>query len=323
MGSKLVPRLLESGYSVRVLDLYLYGKQTLSAVRENDSLHELQGDIRDEDVLREAVTGCEVVIHLACISNDPSVELDPALSRSINYDGFKSLVRISKASGVRRFIFASSGSVYGVTDHHNVTEEHELIPVSLYNKYKAMCERVLQEAQDDQFGTITVRPATIYGFSPRQRLDLTVNLLTNQAVNLSRITVFGGDQMRPNLHIDDMVDLYLLLVEAPLSKISGEIFNAAYDNFSVAETARVVKSVVEPEMPENGTVEIVRTDSNDIRSYHLCSDKIQRQLGFVPKRGIERGVSDLLKAFRDGRLPSPLDDMRYYNIRTMKTIGLE
>jgi len=323
VGAVLVPRLLEEGYDVRVLDLYIYGEQALDAVRGNERLHEIEGDIRDERLLRQAIAGCDGIIHLACISNDPTVELDPELSRSINFDAFKSLVRLCKESGVQRFIFASSGSVYGVTDNNNVTEEHDLVPVSLYNKYKGMCESFLLEEQDNDFATTIVRPATIYGFSPRQRLDLTVNLLTTQAVNLPRITVFGGKQMRPNIHIVDMVDLYLLLIKAPLAKTSGEIFNAAYDNYSVAETADIVKSVVETEMPDKGAIDIIVTDSTDIRSYHLCSDKVQRQLGFVPRRGIEHGVRDLIQAFRDGMLPNPLDDIRYYNIKTMKVIGLQ
>lgn len=323
VGSVLVPRLLAEGYRVRVLDLYIYGDDTLDAVKDNPNLEQVKGDLRDEALVQRAVDGCEAVIHLACISNDPSVELDPDLSRTINYDAFVSLVRICRDSGVRRFVFASSGSVYGVSDDPNVTEEHPLVPVSLYNKYKAMCEPVLLEAQSPAFTTVTVRPATICGYSPRQRLDLTVNILTTHAVHAGKITVFGGSQMRPNIHMQDMIDLYVMLLQLPDEKIAGEIFNAAYDNFSVAETAEIVKRVVEAEMPDRAGLPIVTTPSDDIRSYHISSAKIRRVLGFTPSRGIEDGAKDLVTAFREGRLQDPMNNVRYYNIRMMKQIGLK
>ncbi len=215
VGAVLVPRLLELGYEVHVLDLYIYGEAALDAVKDHPRLRQFKGDVRDRQAVCAAVRGCDKVIHLACISNDPSVELDANLSQTVNYESFLPLVRICKESGVRRFIFASSGSVYGVSDSPDVTEEHPLVPVSLYNKYKAMCEKVLLPEQTADFVPVIVRPATICGHSPRQRLDLTVNILTNHAVNAGRITVFGGTQMRPNLHIRDMIDLYTLLLEAP------------------------------------------------------------------------------------------------------------
>ncbi|MFH0982341.1 MAG: NAD(P)-dependent oxidoreductase [Planctomycetota bacterium] len=323
VGAVLVPELLRKGYAVRVVDLYIYGEHTLDAVKENPRLEQVKGDIRDRRVVADALEGCDAVIHLACISNDPSVELDPELSKTINYEAFGPLVSMSKEAGARRFIFASSGSVYGVSDDPNVTEEHPLVPVSLYNKYKAMCEPVLREAQSPGFTTVIVRPATICGYSPRQRFDLTVNILTNHAVNSDKITVFGGSQMRPNLHMQDMVDLYLLLLELPDAKIAGEIFNAAYQNYSVAETAKIVKSVVEAEMPGKKDIPIVTTPSDDIRSYHISSEKIRRVLGFEPKRRIEDGAHDLVAAFRAGRLPNPLSDIRYYNIKMMKSIRLK
>jgi len=318
VGAVLVPALLEAGYHVRVLDLYLYGREALAGVRGHSHLEEITGDVRDLSAVRSAVRGCEAVIHLACISNDPSVELDPALSQSVNYESFGPLVRACKEAGVRRFVFASSGSVYGVSDAPDVTEDHPLVPVSLYNKFKAQCEPVLLAEQTPDFVPVIVRPATICGYSPRQRLDLTVNILTNHAVNAGKITVFGGAQMRPNLHIRDMVDLYLLLLSAPEEKVAGEIFNAGYQNYTVAQTAGLVRDVVRREMPERGEIEIVTTPSDDIRSYHLNADKIQRVLGFVPRRTIEDGARDLVRAFRAGRLPNSMTDPRYFNIRLMK-----
>ena len=322
VGAVLVPRLLSEGFQVRVLDLYLYGREPLDAVRSHPGLQEIQGDIRNEELLRSAVRGCDAVIHLACISNDPSVELDPALSQSINFEAFGPLVAISKQSGVRRFVLASSGSVYGISDAPEVTEEHPLVPVSLYNKYKALCEPVLLEQGSPDFVPVIVRPATICGYSPRQRLDLTVNIFTNQAVNAGRLTVFGGVQMRPNLHIQDMVDLYLLLLKAPDDRIAGQIFNAGYQNLSVAQIAETVRSVVTRKMPARGALELITTSSDDVRSYRISSEKIRRELGFVPKRTIEDGASDLTDAFLAGKLPDALADIRYYNIKLMKHIHL-
>jgi nucleoside-diphosphate-sugar epimerase len=323
VGAVLVPRLLERGYRVRVLDLFLYGPEALAAVHGHPRLEEIHGDVRDHSLVQSAVRGADAIIHLACISNDPSVELDPALSHSVNYECFGPLVRACKEAGVRRFVFASSGSVYGISDSPDVTEDHPLVPVSLYNKYKAMCEPILLAEQSSRFVPVIIRPATICGYSPRQRLDLTVNILTNHAVNAGKITVFGGTQMRPNLHIHDMVDLYLLLLEVPDEKIAGQIFNAGYQNYTVAQTAAIVRDVVRRDMPERGGVELVTTPSDDPRSYHICSDKIQRRLGFVPRRTIEDGAHDLVAAFRAGKLPNPMTDVRYYNVRKMKNVRLE
>jgi nucleoside-diphosphate-sugar epimerase len=248
--------------------------------------------------------------------------LDPALSQSINYESFGPLVRLSKEAGVRRFIFASSGSVYGISDSPDVTEEHPLVPVSLYNKYKALCEPLLLEQQSAGFVPVIVRPATICGYSPRQRLDLTVNILTNHAVNADRITVFGGTQMRPNLHMQDMIDLYTLLLEVPDALIAGKIFNAGYQNYSVAETAQRIREVVLQALPDKREVPVVTTPSDDRRSYHLSSRKVQQELGFVPKRTIEDAARDLVGAFRAGKLPNPLTDARYFNIQMMKNVHL-
>lgn len=322
VGAVLVPQLLRRGYQVRVLDLYLYGERVLESVRSHPALEEVKGDVRDRELVRSVARDCDAVIHLACISNDPSVELDPALSQSVNYESFGPVVKICKEAGVRRFVFASSGSVYGVSDAPEVTEDHPLVPVSLYNKYKAMCEPVLLSEQSAGFVPVIVRPATICGSSPRQRLDLTVNILTNHAVNAGRITVFGGSQMRPNLHIRDMADLYLLLLEAADEIVAGEVYNAGHQNYTVARTAEIVREVVARQMPEKGEIPVVTTPSDDIRSYHLCSEKIQRELGFVPRRTIEDGARDLVDAFRAGLLPNPLTDVRYYNVRLMKDVGL-
>jgi nucleoside-diphosphate-sugar epimerase len=258
------------------------------------------------------------VIHLACISNDPSVELDPELSRTVNFESFAPYVQAARQAGVRRFIFASSGSVYGVSDDPDVTEEHPLVPVSLYNQYKAKCEPILLQAATPEFVPVIIRPATICGYSPRQRLDLTVNILTTHAYCNRRITVFGGSQMRPNLHMRDMVELYVRLLEEPDERIAGQIFNAAYENFSVAETALRVRALLAAELPDVQEIPIVTEPSDDIRSYHISSAKLRNVLGFVPRYTIEDGARDLLQALRQGRLQDPLSNDLYYNVRRMK-----
>jgi nucleoside-diphosphate-sugar epimerase len=322
VGAALVPRLLERGYKVKVLDLYLFGENVLDSVKDNPSLEQIKGDIRDEEGLKSVLHGCDQVIHLACISNDPSFELNPALSRAINYDAFRPLVEISKASGVRRFIYASTSSVYGVSDADNVTEDHPLVPITDYNKYKGLCEPILLEHQSPDFTTVVIRPATVCGYSPRQRLDLAVNILTNHAVTLGSITVFGGTQMRPNIHIDDMVDLYSTLLEAPDERIAGETFNAGDENRTILQIAETVRDTLRRSSPGQEDMEIVTTPSDDMRSYHISSAKIRRELGFVPKRTVENAVQDLAAALRAGMLPNSMSDTRYYNIKTMQASNL-
>jgi nucleoside-diphosphate-sugar epimerase len=318
VGAVLVPQLLSKGYRVKVLDWFIFKPDVFDAYRNNSELAQIKGDIRDQDLLKRSLKGVDAVIHLACVANDPSFELNPALSRAINYECFEPLVRISKQSGVSRFIYASTSSVYGVSDQPNVTEEHELVPLTDYNKYKGLCEPILLAEQSAGFTTVVIRPATVCGYSPRQRLDLTVNILTNHAYHNRKITVFGGSQMRPNIHINDVVDLYDMLLELPSEKIAGETFNAGYENHTVADLAVTVRDVIAQEVPELGLVKIVTTPSDDNRSYHISSDKIRRALGFSAKRTIADAVRDLIAAFRAGLLPNSMTDPSYYNIRTMQ-----
>ncbi len=324
VGSVLVPALLEQGYCVRVLDLCLYGEAYLAglAAEQPESLTLIRGDLRDPEVVARALDGADAVIHLACISNDPSFELDPELSRSINYTAFEQLVRASRDAGVQRFVYASTSSVYGVSDAPQVTEDHPLLPITDYNKFKGLCEPILQEYGSEQFTVVTVRPATVCGYSPRLRLDLTVNLLTNHAVNKGKVTVFGGLQQRPNIHIFDIVDLYCQLLALPAEKIAGKIWNAGYENHTIAEIAQTVKRVVEQEYPDRAPLPIETTPSDDIRSYHICSDLIRRDIGFVPSHTIEDAVRDLCQAFKAGRVPDPLEGEVYYNIRRMQAVQL-
>lgn len=316
MGAVLVPKLLQKGYQVRVLDLYLFGERVLEAVMGHPNLEQIKGDIREQVVVRRALQGCDAIIHLACISNDPSFALNPALGRSINYEAFGPLVQISKESGVRRFVYASSSSVYGVKSESNVTENLPLEPLTDYSKYKALCEPVLLSVREPGFATLILRPATVCGYSPRLRLDLTVNILINHAVNNRKIPVFGGQQMRPNIHIEDVTDLYVKSLEWPDDAIDGKIFNAGYENRQVIEIADIVRRVVGKD------VEVVTAPTDDNRSYHISSDKIRRELGFEPKKTIEDAVRDLYMAFADGLIPNPMTDIRYYNVETMQRLQL-
>ena len=317
VGSVLVPKLLDHGYQVKVLDLYMYGPQALAAVADHHNLEQITGDIRDRALLERVIPGCDAVIHLACISNDPSFELDPDLGKSINFDAFPILVDVSKDSGVRRFVYASSSSVYGLKDEDNVTENLPLQPLTDYSKFKAMCEEVLLSKREPGFVPLILRPATVCGYSPRLRLDLIVNILTNHAVNNNKISVFGGDQKRPNIHIEDVTDLYVQSLAWPEDVIDGNVFNAGYDNQTVMEIAGIVKRSVSQK------VEIATVPTDDHRSYHISSDKIRRELGYEPKRSIVNAVDDLVTAFAAGKIPDPLNDMRYYNIKTMQALKLK
>lgn len=314
VGTVLVPQLLKAGHEVTVYDTCYFG----IFLPQHPKLKVVEEDIRNTKKFSEACQGIDTVLHLACISNDPSFELDEGLSKTINYDCFEPLVLAAKEAGVKRFVYASSSSVYGVSDSPDVTEDHPLVPLTLYNKFKGMCEPLLFKHMSDDFVCVTIRPATVCGYSPRMRLDLSVNILTNHAVNNRKITVLGGKQLRPNLHVNDMADLYELLLDVQSDKIQGQTFNAGYENMSIMDIAHTVKKVVEQEIPGN-IIEVEVAETNDPRSYHINSQKIEKILGFKPKRTVEDAVRDLCKAFSAGKLPNSMTDERYFNVRTMKT----
>jgi nucleoside-diphosphate-sugar epimerase len=318
-GCVLVPKLLDAGYSVVVYDLMLFGAEGLP---RHERLEVVRGDIRDDAHYRKSLDGVDSVIHMACISNDPSFELNPSLSRSINYDCFEPLVVASKQAGVRRFIYVSSSSVYGVSDAPEVTEEHPLVPLTDYNRYKGLCEPLLLQHQSPDFTTVVLRPATVCGYSPRMRFDLTVNILTNHAVNRGVITVFGGAQKRPNIHVQDVSELYVQMLEYPDALVAGETFNVGYQNQTVAELAQLVKQVVEAEFPEKAPIRIETQATNDNRSYHVSSRKIEEKLGYRPRRTLQDAVRDLCGAFKQGLFPGSMTDERYVNVRTVKSLSL-
>lgn len=314
VGSVLVPRLLSRGHRVTVYDALFFGNH----LPENPNLTVFMGDVRETKNLASAMQGVDTVLHLACISNDPSFELDESLSRTMNFECFEPMVIAAKRAGVKRFVYCSTSSVYGISDSPDVTEDHPLVPITLYNTYKGQCEPLLFKHQSDDFTCVTIRPSTVCGYSPRMRFDLSVNILTNLAISKGVITVFGGQQMRPNLHIEDMVDVYELMTEAPKDKIAGQTFNVGHANYSIMELATIVRDVVADEGLGKPGIEV--TASIDKRSYQVSSEKIKRVLGYVPKRTVQDAVRDLCDAFRAGEFADSLDNDAYYNVRQMRKV---
>ncbi len=314
VGSKLVPKLIKAGYRVKVYDTFWFGKNLFDSLKSNNFLELVEADIRDINKLKNSLSGCTDVIHLACISNDPSYDLNPKLGEEVNFTSFNPLVRNAINSGVQRFIYASSSSVYGVKEEKNVTEKLSLNPLTDYSKYKAICEPILLEKASDDFVTTVVRPATLCGYAPRQRLDLSVNILTNHAVNERLIRVFGGNQYRPNLHIDDMCDSYLYLLDQPSDLINGEIFNIGAENMTIKEISELV--AVEIGQP----LEIRVENTPDNRSYRVSSEHIKEKIGFAPKLGVREAVRDLKNAFDQGLLQNSLKDSKYFNLKRMNEI---
>ncbi len=317
-GSRFVPQLLEQGYRVTVYDILYFGSDFLPL--DDPNLTVVEGDIRDTALLAQSVAGHDAFISLACISNDASFELDEALSTSVNLEAFEPMLLAAKGADVKRFVYVSSSSVYGVSDSPDVTEDHPLVPLTLYNDYKGQCEPVLTRHTDDTFVGVVVRPATVCGYAPRQRLDLSVNILTNHAVTNGAITVFGGDQLRPNLHVQDYCDALELMLTAPDELIRDEIFNVGYENLSIREIADRVKRVVMEEFPEVADIPIVTTPSDDNRSYHINSDKVRKVLGFQPQFAVDDAVRELCAAFRDGLLPESMTDDRYFNVKRLQRL---
>ena len=309
VGSVLVPKLIDKGYEVRVIDSMMFGSQGLDPVHHKCDI--IKGDIRNMNHLEKSLQEINSVIHLAAISNDPCSELNPDLTRQVNFNATKNLVNLSKKLGVKRFIYASSSSVYGIKTQLNVTENLTLNPLTIYSKTKVLSENVIKNANTPNFTCVTIRPATICGYSPRQRLDLIVNIFTEQAVNKRKIKVFGGQQRRPNIHIDDITDYYIALLEFPKKRIAGETFNAGYENYPIMEIANMVKEIV------GNNIVIERTETKDLRSYHISSEKIKRTLGLEPKKTIKDAIKDLKLALESNLIPNPNDSI-YRNIETMK-----
>ena len=314
VGSELVPSLIKKNHKITVLDLMIYGDDVLE---KSPNLTTYKGDIRDKDLLKKILPGHDAVIHLACISNDPSYELNPTLGKSINLDAFEPLVQISKKNKIRRFIYASSSSVYGIKKEKNVHEDMSLEPLTDYSRFKGDCEKILLNYGDQDFCPIVLRPATVCGYSRRQRLDVVVNILTNLAYHKRVITVYGGDQLRPNLHIKDMVRAYEFFLNLSSEKVCGKTYNVGIENYKVSELADFVKD----EIGED--IKIEKKKSDDNRSYHISSEKIKNELNFKFEFSIKDAIRDLRLAFENKTLKNSLNNEKYFNLKRMKNIDLK
>ena len=302
VGTVLTQQLLMDGHQVTVVDTQWFGNH----LRPHPNLAVHKQDIREVDAI--PLEGVEALLHLANIANDPGVELNPTLSWEVNVLAGQQLIDRAVRSGVKQFIYASSGSVYGVKDEPQVTEDLPLVPISVYNKTKMVAERVLLSYQD-QLQVHCIRPATVCGWSPRMRLDVSVNMLTLQALKNSRITVFGGQQTRPNIHIQDMVRVYQHFLAKP--ELPSGCYNAGFENISILEIAeRVIARI---------PAEIVVSESNDPRSYRQNSDKLQAT-GFLPKYSVDTAIEEVIGKYRSGDL---VDQDKCYTVRWMKHLKLE
>ncbi|MGE4132092.1 MAG: NAD-dependent epimerase/dehydratase family protein [Bdellovibrionales bacterium] len=318
VGSALVPFLVDKGYEVTVLDTFWYGDDIYPDLKDKSKVKKVKGDIRNPADLKKAFEGQDAVLHLACISNDPSFEMQPNLGKSINYDCFADIMKTVKSCGVKRFIYASSSSVYGVKDTPDVTEDAKCEPLTDYSKFKWMCEEDLKKEDMGNVEWSVIRPATVCGYAPRLRLDLTVNILTISALAKKKITVHGGGQLRPNLNVRDMIRAYAHFLMAPKEQIHRKIFNVGFENRSVGDIAEMAKRVV-----NDPAVELVIEPTHDHRSYHVNSDKVAREVGFKPEYTIEDAIRSLVDAYKAGKMKDPVNNPMYYNIKRMKELNLE
>lgn len=309
VASALIPKLLGEGHEVSSVDLFAcdYGV---------GHWHKI-GDIRNDEIMQESMIGHDAVIHLACISNDPSFDMNPEIGKDINFTCFQPIVKAAKNAGIKRFIFASSSSVYGIREEKDVIETTPLTPLTDYSKYKAMCEEILLSEREDGFEVIVLRPATVCGWASEVRLDLCVHILTMAALREKNIKVFGGEQYRPNIHIEDLTDAYSLLLKAPASLVDGQIFNCGHTNMTIKETAEIIRDLMAERYRAKITIET--TPTNDNRSYHVSSEKIKRVLGFQAKNSIESAIDSLIGAYKGGLIKNP-DEDKYYAIRRMKSV---
>lgn len=319
VGSRLVPHLLELGHHVRVIDLMLYTEAGLKSLEKQPAFANwkgrfecIQGDIRNPEEVQRALTGMDAVIHLAAISNDPTGEIDDTLTRQVNFDAVGLLVSLARACGVKRFINASSSSVFGIKNEADVIESLEPEPLTSYSKYKMLSEWIIASASSADFCTVNIRPATICGYSPRQRFDLTVNKLTADALTKRVITVHGGEQRRPNIGMSDMINLYGKLIDTDAKLINGRTFNFGFENHKVIEIARIVQSEL-----ADLKVEIKVTDTLDKRDYHISSKKIVQVLKYEPVSSIRQEVANLRRALSSGEFPD-IEAPEHYNMKFMK-----
>tara|TARA_B100000242_G_C42994970_1_gene462011 strand:+ start:281 stop:1219 length:939 start_codon:yes stop_codon:yes gene_type:complete len=300
-GSVLIPLLLDQGHQVISIDTQWFGNH----LKDHPNLLNIKLDIREIEL--EHLDKTDVVIHLANIANDPAVELNPNLSWEVNVLATQQLIEKAKKNKVKQFIFASSGSVYGVKEEDKVTEDLDLVPISVYNKTKMIAERVLLSYKNDM-QVHCIRPATVCGFSPRMRLDVSVNMFTYQALKNGKMTIFGGDQTRPNIHIKDIANVYLHFIKNP--NIESGCFNAGFENIRIIDIAKMVQTRIPSEL--------IISESNDPRSYRQDSTKLL-QTGFSPKFSVKDAIDEIAEIYNSGQL---LDSDNCFTVKWMKTLKL-
>jgi len=309
-GSVLVPRLLEEGAAVTVVDKLVYGNH----LPEHPSLRVVLGDVRDGALLARVIPGHDAVVHLAFVSNDPEYELDPRVGDAVNWRAFAPLVDLSRRSGVTRFVFPSSCSVYGSAKGDDVDEEHPPAPLTAYAQMKMACEGVLAERASKDFCCAIVRPATVCGVSPRQRLDLTINRMVAEGHARRGVIVRNPGRIRPSIHIRDLAELYVTMLRAPEGAVNGRVFNAAYENRTVLESAAIVRDRL------GADVHIASKEDGDQRSYRVSSERLRTEIGFAPRATVADAVRELAGALDANLLPDPLGAPDYYNMRMEKRV---
>jgi nucleoside-diphosphate-sugar epimerase len=315
VGSVLIRKLLDKHYHVRILDQLVFGKEPVQDLLFHKNFDLIIGNIEDEYIIQKAVQDVDAVIHLAGISNDPCCELAPELTHKVNYLGTKQLLKLAKEAGVKRFIFASTASVYGASEDNTITEQSQTNPISLYAKTKLESEKLVSEAQTDNFSTCSLRKSTVYGYSPRMRFDLVVNIMTAMAIKERKIVINGGNQWRPHLHISDAANAYITCLEAPEDKIRGQIFNVGSENFRITDVGNLVKEI----FPD---IKVFESDTPDKRSYQSSFDKIKTILNFKPEKTIREGILEIKEAF-DKELITNYMDLNYYNIKRVMKLGFD
>jgi len=309
IGSILCPKLINNNYNVIVYDSLFYGNTGLASILNHHNFKLIQGDIRDIESLSIALTNVDCVIHLAAISNDPSAELDPEITRQINHLSYKPLLNICKSKGVKRFINSSSIGVYGINYDNNVTEDEPLNPITEYAKCKALTEEIVKQAATSEFTSVSLRCGTVCGWSPRMRFDLSLNTLTAIALQNKELTILGGDQRRPQIYIEDVADFFVAMLSIGSAKINGRIFNAAGHNYKISDLSLAIKEVL-----GGGLVVKHMPPRDDERSYHVCSDKIKNELGLVLKHDIKDAIISIYNAYKE-KLWSDYTSENYNNVK--------
>ena len=308
VGTELVYELVKKNFKVGILDLFIYKKDLFEDIK--DKIEIFEEDIRNLKKVEKILSNYDRIIHLSCISNDPGYELNPSIAKKINYESFLGLVDMCRKKTLKQFIYASSSSVYGIKNEKNVSENLKLEPLTDYSKYKVLCEKKLLD--DANFNFTIIRPATVCGFSRKLRLDLSVNILTAHGFYNKKIKVFGGKQLRPNINIKDMVNAYIYLIDYDLKKINRKIYNVGYENLSIEEIAKKVKKY----LPHNSEIEFIKT--NDNRSYHVSSQKIEKEINFKPKYTIDDAIKELIEKFQTINIKDPFNNPEYRNLKELK-----